>query len=227
MILGSRASSASVSEQPPGLKSLSGTPSPGSSGEDTAGAAPGLFCAWKTPKLGWVGIKGEQRAERAGRVWGPGGCLGFRDQPGAFCSPPGLCDNPNIDPEKESLSSQGIPCSARGAAAGPSPGDVSQIGAGQQQQGRFGPKSSSAPAPGRCLGSTGISFHANKILEETRSIQVICRTLHHPKWDFRAVVVQQHPARAAQDSGSAAGGAAPAAAQPSDAICCSQLCRET
>lgn len=71
----------------------------------------------------------------------------------------------------------------------------------QQQQGLFGPKSSSVPAPGRCLGSTRVSLCGNNILEETRSIQVICWLLHHLKWDFRGAPVQQRLARATQATG--------------------------
>lgn len=188
-------------EQPPGLKSLSVNSERGEFRRGHGRGCSGIFCGWKSPRLGWD--KGSREGTEGEGSWG---CLGHRDQLRAPCrdSRAWFVPNPNFI-QGEKLCGCLIP---RGAAAGPSPGDIPGLALGQQHQGPFGPNPSSVPAPGSCLGSTGMSFHKNKILQGTHSTQAICWTLRHLKWDFRAPPVRLHPARAAQDGERAAGGAA-------------------
>ncbi|XP_039558494.1 uncharacterized protein LOC120499093 isoform X2 [Passer montanus] len=129
-----------------------------------------FFCRWKTPKarLGW---DKEQGAER---VWGPGGAGDRGTSPGLPAAPRArrgwLVTNPTFLQGKE-LWGPLIPRDSLQSSGSCSPGGISWT-PGQQHQGLFGPQSSSVPAPGGCLGSSGMSFHGNKTPEEAHSIQL-------------------------------------------------------
>lgn len=194
MAAGPARPSASVLEQPPGLKSLSVNSERGEFRRGHGRGRSRIFLSLENPnaRLGW---------DKGGGTEGPGGRGTI---PGLPAAPQGQAgDKTNIYPGK------GAPGHSHPKGFTAELGELQQDPAleafpGQQHQGLFQPKSSPVlapgpksspvaapgtksspvPAPGRCLGSSGVSFYGNKILEEKHSIQVICWILQHLKWDF-------------------------------------------
>lgn len=227
MAAGPAQPSASVSEQPPGpgLKSLSENPERGEFRRGHGrGRSGNFFVAGKLQGLGWVGIKA--RRERSGH----GGCgvlgaaWGSGTSPGLYAAPQGQEDLVWDKPAEDPNIYPGITSHPEGFTAepqrDPNPEMFPGLALGSSIRGSLDPNPALPRLPGGvwaprgCL-STGIKGWRRRAASK---LFVGCG-----KWDFRAAPAHHRPARAAQDSGRAAGGAAPAAAQPRDAICCSQL----
>lgn len=127
-----------------------------------AGAAQGFFCGWETPKarLGWD--KGAQGAERARRVRGLPGAEGPAQR---FLQPPRdrrtwLVTNPTLIQGKKLSHPQRFTAEL----VAPIPGDISWIAAASRT---LWTQTQLCPSSWEVFG---MSFHGNKMLEETRRI---------------------------------------------------------
>lgn len=149
----------------------------GSSGEDTAGAAPGFFfVAGKLQGLGWVGIKARRERSGHGGCGGvPGAAWGSGTSPRLSAAPQGqeVGDKPAEDPSiYPGITShpEGFTAELRELQRDPDPGIFPGLALGSSIRDSLDPNPALSRLPGEVWGSTGMSFHGNETLEEARSI---------------------------------------------------------